>query len=601
MATKLQIGASNPLTLDDKLLEAYRKRVANGEDANAIAIEFFQKATSEIQASQKRLAADEGTYRGGYETPDELAAKYGLINSSQLGLLGGQKTNTDTGVLALAAALKNMPQPTQYDPVTKQVIAGTEIPQTTFGTNNRAEEERKAAELDAAYRADLDRRNAPAQAAYNQRLAAMNSQTIQQGIKNIPQVGTTAYTNYLLGGNYFAEGTPDNPSGQIKPFTPTTGGFNGNTGTISASNLQGNTAPIPVAKSTYNTTQADAVAAGADMTSKSIDDYVKLLTPPETAESREKKGLYTEIKEKLRGVEGRGNAQLEEEKKRGVEEKKQTLLNYQTQLKQKTAEYAVKKAKYEALEADVENKPITMNSIIGGQAQIKRAMQAELNVAAAEIDMIQAAAAGAMGNLDLALSEASRAVDLRYSDIQDAIDVRLKQIELMDKEMDEKERARAAAVELYLNDQRSRVNAAMDYEKDKNATLLNAISRYPDANISLNDSIETANQKITNNSRIYREQVRPPVSSTETEVPTQSITALKNALNESKFQGAEADGKYADPNLYLVNYNSYPDKAEFLRLFPPSTYINPANTWLPAEIMQFTKKDSGSDDGPLFQ
>lgn len=72
---------------------------------------------------------------------------------------------------------------------------------------------------------------------------------------------------------------------------------------------------------------------------------------------------------------------------------------------------------------------------------------------------------------------------------------------------------------------------------------------------------------------------------------TRSVTALKTALNASKFSGAEADGKYADPNLYLQNYqswiNSGGDAATFFKNFPPSTYINPANTWLPPEIMKF--------------
>jgi hypothetical protein len=80
---------------------------------------------------------------------------------------------------------------------------------------------------------------------------------------------------------------------------------------------------------------------------------------------------------------------------------------------------------------------------------------------------------------------------------------------------------------------------------------------------------------------------------------TKQVTALKNALNASKFQGAEADGKYADPNLYLQNYQSWiaagGSADQFFRIFPPSTYINPANTWLPDEIMKFVKKPANND------
>lgn len=86
---------------------------------------------------------------------------------------------------------------------------------------------------------------------------------------------------------------------------------------------------------------------------------------------------------------------------------------------------------------------------------------------------------------------------------------------------------------------------------------------------------------------------------TSNSIAPKQVTAMKNALNASKFQGAEADGKYADPNLYLQNYTSWKDSggdpSVFLKTFPPATYINPANTWLPKEIMQFTKKSSAGN------
>lgn len=81
---------------------------------------------------------------------------------------------------------------------------------------------------------------------------------------------------------------------------------------------------------------------------------------------------------------------------------------------------------------------------------------------------------------------------------------------------------------------------------------------------------------------------------------SQQISQLKEALNNSKFQGPEADGKYVDPNLYLQNYQSWLQAGgsaeEFFRIFPPATYINPANTWMPEEIMRFVKKPAASSN-----
>ena len=101
----------------------------------------------------------------------------------------------------------------------------------------------------------------------------------------------------------------------------------------------------------------------------------------------------------------------------------------------------------------------------------------------------------------------------------------------------------------------------------------------------------------------YADSLRKGTTSGSNTLPGSSFTSasiksLKEALNQSKFAGAEADGKYADPNLYYANYKSFVDgggsASEFLETFPPSTYINPANTFLPEEIMRFAKKQSSS-------
>lgn len=91
----------------------------------------------------------------------------------------------------------------------------------------------------------------------------------------------------------------------------------------------------------------------------------------------------------------------------------------------------------------------------------------------------------------------------------------------------------------------------------------------------------------------------PPTTITpKSVIPTASVTALKNALNASKFAGPEADGKYADPTLYLQNYQDWTNKGgsaeTFFKAFPPATYINPENTWLPPEIMKFVPKPKAS-------
>lgn len=293
--------------------------------------------------------------------------------------------------------------------------------------------------------------------------------------------------------------------------------------------------PIEIATSTGDTTRADATAAGADTTSKSIQDFITMLTPPESEESKGVQTLIDTINTELEGLKGRGEAQLSAEEEQGVQLKKQALQNAKTELDQKLAEYKAIQAKYEQLNTVIEDKPITMGSIRGQQAQVNRAMRAELNVKASEIAMIQANVASAQGNLELAQEAANRAVDLKYEDAKDAIDIRLQQLELLQGQLTKKEEIRAQAVELFLNQQQDALDFQRGLEEDKNRTLLNLMRNYPDAGITLKDTIESANRKISGST---------PTSDTPTNifdaVSTTTTKDLKTQLKE-KFDTAFAN------------------------------------------------------------
>lgn len=141
--------------------------------------------------------------------------------------------------------------------------------------------------------------------------------------------------------------------------------------------------------------------------------------------------------------------------------------------------------------------------------------------------------------------------------------------------------------------EQAKKSAALDVAKNKYAILSDERGRASDIYRTNFERANAVADRATEQAyKLQLESAKAKATTTTPGASSANITALKNALNASKFQGSEADGKYADPNLYLKNYNSYPDKAEFLRLFPPATYINPANTWLPAEIMKFVKQES---------
>ena len=74
----------------------------------------------------------------------------------------------------------------------------------------------------------------------------------------------------------------------------------------------------------------------------------------------------------------------------------------------------------------------------------------------------------------------------------------------------------------------------------------------------------------------------------------------KQMLTQSASKGAEADGKYADPNVYLQMFQHWISQGGttkgFLKQYPYDQYINPANTWLP-DAMTAAHNSSSSSGG----
>jgi len=251
--------------------------------------------------------------------------------------------------------------------------------------------------------------------------------------------------------------------------------------------------PVPFKLPPTVPTDTSSVIAGAEATSKSIQDYINLLTPEVTGESKEYDRILSELEGLIPAVGGRGAAQIEAEAKEGIGALKKSLADVNAEILRKTAEY-------KALSTDIEGKPITMQSIIGAQAQIQKVM-------VSDIGLLQAQALGLQGQLEAAQDSANRAVDLKYQDAETAINIRFQQLELLEGELTKSEKIRSDAISLYLQNQKDSLDVTKANEKDKNVTLLNLLQKYPDAGITLNDTLESANEKVVNNSAIYRKSV----------------------------------------------------------------------------------------------
>ena len=101
--------------------------------------------------------------------------------------------------------------------------------------------------------------------------------------------------------------------------------------------------PPPVVNPTEST------VAGATATSKSLDQYIQELTPPETETSKAVDTLTQDISGLLPGLQGRGQAQLDAETAAGLPALKKGLADLNAQILSKVAEATKANAEYEKL------------------------------------------------------------------------------------------------------------------------------------------------------------------------------------------------------------------------------------------------------------
>ena len=371
--------------------------------------------------------------------------------------------------------------------------------------------------------------NSPAEVAYRQRLAAMGTSGGSAGVVTPPPITTDSIQAGLkaLTDRITKEGITDATGKVLLPpnaINTQTGQFDMSKATINANTLGGSSTPLPIASSNASSTGADSTAAGAEASAKSIADYIKLLTPPESSTSKTVKDLIEKTTKDMETLNGRGDAQLEAEKAQQVEQKKQTLQNYQTELNTALAEYKQAQAKYATLSQEQEGKAVTMSSIIGSQAQINKMALADLNSRAANISLVQANVASAQGNLSLAQSQADRAVDLRYQDALDSIKIRQEQLSMLENELNKEEKIRANAIQMYLEDQATLVAEQKASAKQQMSFNLDAMQRFPSASINVNDSYDVTQQKILGSREYQFEVAKDQAALASTEALTSQRT-----------------------------------------------------------------------------
>lgn len=320
---------------------------------------------------------------------------------------------------------------------------------------------------------------------------------------------------------------------------------------------------LPQPQQQPNTTQA--TVASAQQTSKTLADYIKELTPEPTQTQNQYDAILKRVNELLPQTTGQDAVLAQEQDKQGMTDLKKQLTDVNSQILSKSAELAKLDAELAQTTVDAEGKVQSMGKIRGAQAQAQRQAAVMKQSVAAEINALQARSAGLVGNLQLANELATKAAEAKFKPVQEELDIKLKQLSLIQPLLDKEEKIRSQALERQYQDQQRQIedqkaatsfaiandiqspfyqvggtiyrtsdgkpytspkeffadggaldfsgvqviNSANQQEKD---LVVQYANKYPDAGITLKDSLGTAQQKIAK-SRIYQDQVRGPVGS----------------------------------------------------------------------------------------
>lgn len=330
---------------------------------------------------------------------------------------------------------------------------------------------------------------------------------------------TTTSKTYTQGDKYYS------PTGQYQGIV----NYDANTGTKLSSGQTTTQytptslkAPAPIAPLPQPTTNnlADTSVAGATQYSQQLGtQFDTKVNTEQTAYDK----LSKEIEGLMSTTTGRGAEQLKQEQQAGIPQMQQQLQGINSQIQTKLAEFKVVQDQYAQTIQYQEGKPIPMDNIIGRTAEINRSLALQKNSFASDIGLLQAQAQGLQGQLELAQNTADRAVDLKYQDATTLLNVKLAQLDLIKDRLNSAESKQAAELEMQYRRELDQMDIQKAGEKDLNATLLNAMQNYPDAGISLTDTLEQANAKIVSNSKIYLDEIRGPStgsSSTTLKAPT---------------------------------------------------------------------------------
>lgn len=314
--------------------------------------------------------------------------------------------------------------------------------------------------------------------------------------------------------------------------------------------------------------------AALETGSKSIEQYMKEATAPETETSKQQASYIKDLNLLGADLGGKQAALAAEEEKQGVGILQKDLAGLNSQIMQGVAELKqMQDAETKAM-VDAEGKVIPIAAISGEQARIQR-QQAVLRLTKqSDIGLLQARALGLQGQIESAKATAARAIDLRYEAKEDEYNLKLKQLDLIQPLLDKEQKIQATALQRKYEEEQVRIAEEKAKAKD---------------NINLAMSLGINTDLVNKNGEFFNVRTGKTYSTPDElfkdmgvrsfdELYTRGLVSnVDNATIQEKATIGELKSKYWDAGITMSDtMESAQQKLKNSRIYRKETYIAPS-------------------------
>lgn len=239
-------------------------------------------------------------------------------------------------------------------------------------------------------------------------------------------------------------------------------------------------APLTIANTMQPPALTGSMVANQPIVEKSIQDYYKSLEAPANVDPIfQKSSSLTDRISSLIGMNtGRTSALQEAENAQGIPQIQKDIADISGQIGIRTAEY---------------NQAIKNRE---GQGGVRLVVDAEKNRLAAqaegEIGVLQATVLAKTGQLSTARDLATRAVDLKYEPIEEELNAKIKQLQLLEPELNRAEQRLSTARQRQYEDEKAAINSKKENEKAINNLIVEA-SQQGVSSVKINAAMKATN------------------------------------------------------------------------------------------------------------